>query len=315
MAVGQLTNQLGTEQHDRRFWRLDEMSVAEIVATMNEQDQAVPEAIRRSIPQISAAITAAEAAFGSGGRLIYLGAGTSGRLGVLDAAECPPTFHTDPERVIGLIAGGPRSLVEAVEGAEDDSAAGAADLAELQPGPSDIVVGLSASGRTPYVTGGLAKARSMGALTIAVSCNPASEISQIAEFGIEVLVGPEVLAGSTRLKAGTAQKLVLNMLSTALMARTGRTYGNLMVDMSATNAKLHERAVAMVSMIADVTTNIAAEALNSADHEVKTATVMLVRGIDAERARQLLAEAGGRLGVASGIPSSRHPVLASPPPD
>jgi N-acetylmuramic acid 6-phosphate etherase len=310
MSAAETMGQLGTEQNDRRFGRLDEMSVCEIVGAMNDEDHAVPEAIRHSLGEITAAIIAAEPGFAAGGRLIYLGAGTSGRLGVLDAAECPPTFQTDPDRVIGLVAGGPRALVEAVEGAEDDTEAGASDVAGLDVDRRDTVVGLAASGRTPYVKGGLAKARSLGAVTIALSCNAAAELSEIAEFSVEVPVGPEVLAGSTRLKAGSAQKQVLNMISTTLMVRVGRTYGNLMVDMSASNDKLRERAVGMVSTIAGVDPQVASAALEQAGNEVKTAAVMLVQGDDAEHARARLDAAEGRLGKAIGIPSSQHPALS-----
>lgn len=301
---------LGTEQSDRRYGRLDEMSVGEIVAAMNGADRDVPVAIGVALASISAAISAAEPAFGAGGRLVYIGAGTSGRLGVLDAAECPPTFHTAPERVVGLIAGGRRALIDAVEGAEDDAEAGARDVASLDVGADDTVVGLAASGRTPYVRGALVEAQRRGAVTVAISCNSPAELSRFAQYPIEIPVGPEIVAGSTRLKAGSAQKQVLNMISTALMVRTGRTYGNLMVDMAATNDKLRDRAIAMVCTIADVTTAEAKEALDQAGLEVKTATVMLMQHEDVERARQRLAEAGGRLGLAIGVPSSQHPALS-----
>lgn len=309
--MGDVVSRLATEQNDRRFGRLDEMSVSEIVATMNQADHVVPDAIQRALPSISAAISAAEVGFAAGGRIIYLGAGTSGRLGVLDAAECPPTFQTAPERVVGVIAGGPRAVVDAVEGAEDDADGGAADVSALDVGRMDTVVGLAASGRTPYVKGGLAMARSLGAVTIAVSCNSPADLSAIAEFAIEVPVGPEVVAGSTRLKAGSAQKQVLNMISTALMVRSGRTYGNLMVDLSATNEKLRVRAVGMIALIAEVSPELAGEALTRADNEVKTAVVMLLRGDSVEQARARLASVGGRLGLAIGIPSSSHPALSS----
>lgn len=301
---------LGTEQSDRRYGRLDEMSVGEIVAAMNSADRDVPRAIAKAHGAITAAISAAEPAFGAGGRLVYVGAGTSGRLGVLDAAECPPTFHTAPGRVVGLIAGGRRALVDAVEGAEDDVESGAADVAGLDVGPNDTVVGLAASGRTPYVRGALVEARRRGAVTVAISCNSPAELSRFVQHPIELPVGPEVVAGSTRLKAGSAQKQVLNMISTTLMVRTGRTYGNLMVDMAATNDKLRERAVAMVCTIADVTAKEAEAALDEAGLEVKTATVMLMQHEDVEQARQRLVEAGGRLGVAIGVPSSQHPALS-----
>jgi N-acetylmuramic acid 6-phosphate etherase len=295
-------------QHEAQ---LDEMSVAEIAAAMNQLDFAVPVAIRQALPAITAAIEAAEPGFAAGGRLVYVGAGTSGRLGVLDAAECPPTFHTDPSRVVGIIAGGPRALVEAVEGAEDDRAAGARAVAELGLGGTDTVVGLAASGRTPFVQGALVTARSAGAVAVSLSCRSPAEISELADHPIEVDVGPEILSGSTRLKAGTAQKQVLNMISTALMVRTGRTYGALMVQVAATNDKLRARAVDLVATIAQVGHRAAAEALRVADQEVTTAAVMLVRGEDAASARARLATTGGRLGPAIGIPSSQHPGLRS----
>lgn len=303
-------HRLSTEAYDRRFGRLDEMSVAQIVDTMTEAAQAVPKAVAAVAPQINAAIEAAEAGFAAGGRLIYVGAGTSGRLGVLDASECPPTFHTDPSRVVGLIAGGRTALVDSVEGAEDDEAGGARDLIALAPTAIDTVVGIAASGRTPYVRGALVTARERGAVTIALSCNSPAELSQYADHPIEAMPGPEVIAGSTRLNAGSVQKLVLNMISTILMVRTGRTYGNLMVDMQATNAKLRQRAIRLVSTIAQVETGPAEKALDAADQEVKTASVMITRGVGPDKARELLAEADGRLGVAIGLPSSQHPALS-----
>jgi N-acetylmuramic acid 6-phosphate etherase len=301
--------QLGTEQSDPRYRHLDEMSVLEIVATMNDADLTVPGAIRRALPSIAEAIEAAEPRFSAGGRLIYLGAGTSGRLGVLDAAECPPTFHTDPQRVVGLIAGGHRALVDAVEGAEDDAVGGAADVERELVGANDTVVGLAASGRTPYVLGGLRRARELGALTIAVSCNSPAELSAAADFAIELPLGPEVLTGSTRLKAGSAQKQVLNMISTSLMVRAGRTYGNLMVEMQATNGKLRERAIQMVARLAGCTEKEAERAFAESDREVKTAVVMLTETLGPEAARARLAAAGGRLGEAIGLSSSQHPAL------
>jgi N-acetylmuramic acid 6-phosphate etherase len=292
--------------------QLDEMSVAEITRRMNDLDRAVPVAIGAALPAINAAIQAAEVGFSSGGRLIYVGAGTSGRLAVLDAAECPPTFHTDPSRVVGLLAGGPRALVDAVEGAEDDAEAGAAALRELAPGPLDTVVGIAASGRTPYVRGALLAAGQAGAVTVSLSCVSPAELSPLADHPIEVAVGPEILSGSTRLKAGTAQKQVLNMFSTALMARSGRTYGNLMVKVAATNDKLRARALGLVQTIAQVDEASARAALVAADYDVSTATVMVVREEDATQARARLTAARGRLGDAIGIASSAHPALGEP---
>lgn len=298
-----------TEELNPASVALDEMSAAQIVATMNEADFAVPRAIEQSGPAIADAISAAEPGFRDGGRLIYVGAGTSGRLGVLDAAECPPTFHTDPGRVIGVIAGGADALMEAVEGAEDDPERGADDLSALGVGTGDVVVGVAASGRTPYVAGALRHARAAGAVTVALSCNPGAELSGVAEHAIEIATGPEVLTGSTRLKAGSAQKQVLNMISTGLMVRTGRTYGNLMVDVHPTNAKLRSRAVGLVETIAEVDESAASEALEHCDWEVKTAVVLLRCGDDPAGSRRRLDQASGRLAVAIDLPSSQHPGL------
>lgn len=289
------------------------MSVADITGRMNQLDFAIPAAIQQALPAITAAIGAAERGFALGGRLIYVGAGTSGRLGVLDASECPPTFHTHPDRVVGVMAGGSRALVEAVEGAEDDSAAGAAAIQELAVDEADTVVGVAASGRTPYVRGALLQAGKLGVVTISLSCVAPADLSAIAAYPIEIAVGPEIISGSTRLKAGTAQKQVLNMISTTLMVRVGRTYGNLMVEVAVTNDKLRARAEGLVATIAQVDGPAAARALAAADNEVKTATVMLVRGEGAGPARARLAAAGGRLGVAIGIASSQHPGLTTHP--
>ncbi|MBA8795673.1 N-acetylmuramic acid 6-phosphate etherase [Friedmanniella endophytica] len=285
------------------------MTVGEIVAAMNAADFDVPRAIEAALPQISRAIEAAEPRFCAGGRLIYVGSGTSGRLGVLDASECPPTFHTDPSRVVGIIAGGPTALTTAVEGAEDDAEQGALDLAALRPGRADTVVGLAASGRTPYVIGALEEARRSGALTVGISANVDTAVSAAADHAIEIDTGPEVLAGSTRLKAGTAQKQVLNMISTALMVRAGRTYGNLMVSMNPSNTKLRRRAVELVAKIAEVDPVVAVGALEQSGYDIKVASVMLIQHETAAAARNRLARADGRLAVAIGRPSSEHPGL------
>lgn len=304
-----MNTDLGTERRNPSSAGLDEMSVAGIVATMNAADRGVPAAIEAARDAITAAVASAEPGFTAGGRLIYVGAGTSGRLGVLDAAECPPTFHTDPGRVVGLIAGGSRALIDPVEGAEDDADQGAADVAALDVGDGDTVVGLAASGRTPYVIGALDRAAELGALTVAVSCNVGAELSRHARHAIELDTGPEVLTGSTRLKAGSAQKQVLNMISTALMVRSGRTYGNLMVDVRASNSKLRDRATRLVVLIAEVDAAAARAALIAADWEVKTAVVMLRRGEPVDAARVRLAAVHGRLAEAIDLPSSRHPGL------
>lgn len=267
----ELSRNLSTEGVDPRFAHLDEMNVAELATLMAEEDRCVPDAVERALPQITAAIESISERFSAGGRIIYIGAGTSGRLGVLDASECPPTFNTSPEQVLGLIAGGDRALRWAMEGAEDDAEQGAADLMAVDVGPKDAVVGIASSGRTPYVVGALQHARSVGAMTVALGCNANAEISAVSEHGIEVVVGPEVLAGSTRLKSGTAQKLVLNMISTITMVRAGKVMGNRMVDLRASNEKLRIRAVRMVSELAKVDEDVASSALEASDWRVKDA--------------------------------------------
>ncbi|NUR85352.1 MAG: N-acetylmuramic acid 6-phosphate etherase [Nonomuraea sp.] len=278
-----------TEQSDPRYSQIDRLPTEEIAGLMNEADAAVPAAVALAVPAISAAIDAIAARMAAGGRLLYVGAGTSGRLAVLDASECPPTFGTDPSLVQGIIAGGPDALTRSVEGAEDDAPAGAAALAALETGELDSVVGISASGRAPFVLGALEEAARLGALTVALSCNADSPLSAAAEHGIEVVVGPEVVTGSTRLKAGTATKLVLNMISTIVMVRLGRTYGNKMIEMSAMNSKLARRAVRMVVDITGVAEDVAELALQQAGGHAKVAVVMIDRGLDADAARALLA--------------------------
>jgi len=241
-----LLDHLLTEQVDDRYADLDTASVAQLAAVMNEADATVPQAVRAALPQIVPAIEAVAQRLAVGGRLLYVGAGTAGRMGALDASECPPTFNTSPDRVRAVIAGGPEALLVAKEGVEDDEAAGAAAVAEADVGSEDAVVGISASGRTPYVVAAVRAARARGALTVGLSCNEGTRLSAAADLSIEVVVGPEVVAGSTRLKAGTAQKLVLNMISTISMIRLGKTYGNLMVDLRVTNAKLRHRAVRII---------------------------------------------------------------------
>jgi N-acetylmuramic acid 6-phosphate etherase len=286
---------LVTEQIDPRRRHLETLSTTELVEAMNDADSEVPRAVRAALPAIVAAIDAAAPRLERGGRLIYAGAGTSGRLAVLDAAECPPTFRTDPEQVQAIIAGGDAAIRQATEGAEDDVAAGAAALTARGVTAEDVVVGLSASGRTPFVLGAIAAATEQGALTAGIMCNPGVALARAVQYPIEVVVGPEVLTGSTRLKAGTAQKLVLNMLSTILMVRLGKTYGSLMVDMNASNDKLVGRAQRIVSTITGADPIRAEQALQQADGEVKTAVVSLAKSVPADRARALLAQAGGHL--------------------
>jgi len=284
---------LSTEGRNPQTTDLDEMSPLEIVSVMNQEDQKVPAAIKPELPQIATAAEKISQAFKKGGRLFYVGAGTSGRLGVLDAAECVPTFGTEPEMVQGLIAGGGKAMTLAVEGAEDDVELGASDLKDHNLTENDVVVGIAASGRTPYVVGALDYAKSVGADTIALSCNQDSIISQHAETKIEVVVGPEVLSGSTRLKSGTAQKMVLNMLSTASMVGVGKTYGNLMVDVKPTNKKLVQRSINIIVEVTGVKADIAQATLEEANYSVKDAIVMISNKMDQAAAEQKLTESGG----------------------
>jgi N-acetylmuramic acid 6-phosphate etherase len=269
--------------------------VEQLALLMNEADASVPAAVRAAFPQIVPAIEAVSGRVAGGGRLFYVGAGTAGRICVLDAAEVPPTFSAPLDLVQAIMAGGAEAIVGSVEGAEDDLEAGFAAVAERGVTPMDAVMGVAASGRTPYVVGAMRAARLIGALTIALSCNQSSPLSCEVEFPIEVPVGPEVLAGSTRLKAGTAQKLVLNMLTTIVMVRQGKIYGNLMVDMRVTNGKLRDRALRIIERVTSCSRAAAETALEAADLEVKTAIVIIARSSTVEVARQRLAAAGGRL--------------------
>ena len=290
-----------TERRNPRTMQLDTMSELEIVTVMNEEDARVPLAIAKKLPQIAQAAHWAAEAFAQGGRLFYMGAGTSGRLGVLDAAECPPTFGVDPGMVVGLIAGGEKAFIKAVEGAEDDRALGQSDLEAHNLTAKDVVIGIAASGRTPYVLGGLAYARSVDCRTAAIACNPGSAVGKAADLAIEVEVGPEVLTGSTRLKSGTAQKLILNMISTASMVRAGKAYQNLMVDVMQTNEKLHVRAENIVIDATGVERAEARRAIDAAGGSVKCAITMLLAGCDADEARRRLDEAKGHVRAAIGL--------------
>ncbi|AML57374.1 N-acetylmuramic acid 6-phosphate etherase [Serratia rubidaea] len=267
---------------------LDEMSTLEMVTCFNREDRKVPQAIAAVLPEIAQAVDLAASALRAGGRLIYLGAGTSGRLGVLDASECPPTFGVPHGVVVGLIAGGPEAMFKAVEGAEDDAALGERDLQDLALTPVDMVVGLAASGRTPYVIGALRYARQLGCPTVAISCNPGSPIAAEAQVAISPVVGPEALTGSTRMKSGTAQKLVLNMISTGAMVKWGKVYQNLMVDVKATNVKLVDRACRIVVEATGAERSQAEAALAQTDFEVKPAILMLLAGVSAEEAQRRL---------------------------
>ncbi|MFF0413929.1 N-acetylmuramic acid 6-phosphate etherase [Kitasatospora sp. NPDC004745] len=274
---------------------IDRLPTVDLLHLMNTEDRTVPAAVAGELDRIAAVVDAAAARMADGGRLVYAGAGSAGRLGVLDAAECPPTFGTEPALVVGLVAGGPAAVTAAVEGAEDRPELAEADLAGLGLTPADTVVGVSASGRTPYAVAAVRTARAAGALTVGLACNRGSALVAAAELGIEVEVGPEVLAGSTRLKAGTAQKLVLNMLSTAVMVRLGRTYGNLMVDVRATNAKLRERAHRIVTEATGADEAAVRRALAATGGRAKDAILVLLADVDAPTAARRLTASGGRL--------------------
>lgn len=289
---------LVSETRNPETMDLDNLSTLEMVTKFNQQDATVAEAVRLTLPDVAKAVDAAAASLSAGGRLIYLGAGTSGRLGVLDASECPPTFGVPHGLVVGLIAGGPGALLKAVEGAEDNAQLGVSDLQALELKPQDMVIGIAASGRTPYVIGALRYARQLGCHTAAVSCNPASPIAHEAEIAISPVVGPEALTGSTRLKSGTAQKLVLNMISTGAMVRIGKVYQNLMVDMQATNIKLVDRACRMVCQATGCSAEEAETALKQTQYEVKTAILMVLSGIAADQAKSLLIRHKGFLRAA-----------------
>ncbi len=286
-------DRLLTEQANPGTKNIDMLSTREIVAAIQREDETVAAAVRAVLPEIARAVDLIVAALQMGGRLFYIGAGTSGRLGVLDAAECPPTFSTQPELVQAIIAGGEKAMFQAVEGAEDSMTQAEMDLQQRGLRADDVVVGLAASGRTPYVIGGLAYANRLGATTLAIVCAPDSEAAKTAELTIAVLVGPEVIAGSTRMKAGTAQKMVLNMLSTATMIKLGKTYGNLMVDVRATNAKLTARVHRMVREVTCATEQETAEALTLAAGSAKIAIVMLLGRVNAGQAMQLIEQARG----------------------
>ena len=274
---------------------LDSLATLDLITAMNAADQEVPVLVGRAAPSIARAIDAITERMERGGRLIYIGAGTPGRLGVVDASECRPTFGTPADLVVGVVAGGDRAIRNAVEGAEDDYDAGGHDLAALTIGPVDCVVGISASGRTPYVVGALEYARQVGSLTVALACNEDSRIGSLSDVAVEIVVGPEFLAGSTRLKAGTAQKLVLNMLSTLTMVRQGKTYGNVMVDFIISNDKLQARAERTIMSLTAVDEETAATALEASDGSVKLALISILSGLSVADASALLREHDGHL--------------------
>lgn len=286
---------LSTEALNPRSTRLDAMTTLEIVSLMNDEDAGVPVAIRPMLPAIAAAIDAIAKRLRGGGRLIYAGAGSSGRLAMLDAVECVPTFSVSPRLVSALIAGGEGALTMSIEGAEDDTDLARWDIAEVEAGADDALVGIAASGTTPYVVAALQAGRERGSLTVAISNNAPAPILDLADHPIVMLTGPEVLTGSTRLKAGTAQKLVLNMISTTVMVRLGKVHGNRMIDVAVTNAKLRRRAEGIVADLVGCTPHAASELLDAADLEVKTAVLMGLAGVDAVTARARLGDADGML--------------------
>ena len=288
-------SRMTTEKRNAATMDLDQMTALEIAAVMNQEDRKVPLAIEKALPQIAQTIEAVEASFRQGGRLFYIGAGTSGRLGVLDASECPPTFGVDPGMVVGLIAGGDRALRFPIEGAEDDRELCVKDLKEHDLCAKDTLVGIAASGRTPYVLGGLDYARSLGAVTAAIACNKGSEVGRAADIAIEVEVGPEVLTGSTRLKSGTAQKLIVNMISTGAMVRIGKAYHNLMVDVVQSNEKLQVRAENIVMEATGVERTEARRTIDAAGGSVKTAITMVLASCGKEEALELLEKHGGKV--------------------
>ena len=292
-----------TEQRNPRTERIDVAATLEIVDLLNAEDQTVPDAVHRERERIAAAIELVVAAFGQGGRLVYIGAGTSGRLGVLDAAECPPTFGTPPELVVGLIAGGHAALVRSIEGAEDDVNAGMAAIDDARVTPADVVVGIAASGTTPYVRAALSRAQTIGAKTVLVSCSdPPTQLADTCDVLILPKVGPEALTGSTRMKAGTATKLVLNTISTGAMIRRGRAYGNLMVDLMTLSDKLRDRGQRIVMEVAGVDREAARRVIEAAGGSVKLAIVMAKTGQAPAAARRTLESAGGFVRKAIGDP-------------
>ncbi len=294
----QTLSTLITEQRNPNSMHVDSLSALEIVQLMNEEDKQVPLAIEKCLPQIAQAAECIVTAFQQGGRLVYIGAGTSGRLGVLDASECPPTFGVSPEMVKGIIAGGERALRHPIEGAEDSKEQAVIDLQTIQFSSKDVLVGIAASGRTPYVIGALEYTKSLGSVTVSIASNPNSAMANIVDIAIDTVVGPEVLTGSSRLKSGTAQKLVLNMLTTASMILMGKCYQNLMVDVQASNEKLKARAIRIVMQATDCDKALAEETLKQADQNAKLAIMMILSGLDRAQAEALLEKHQGKLQLA-----------------
>ncbi|MEC1471747.1 N-acetylmuramic acid 6-phosphate etherase [Bacillus haynesii] len=284
---------LTTERRNERSKRIHQAETIDMLKIMNDEDKTVAEAVQQVLPDVKTAVDYAVGSLKKGGRIIYIGAGTSGRLGVLDAAECPPTFSISPESVIGIMAGGEKALHQAVEGVEDHEAFGRRDLEAVNLSNNDTVIGIAASGRTPYVLGALKYAKETGAKTVSLTCNENSAISQAADHSIEVVVGPEVIAGSTRMKAATAHKMILNMISTAAMIKMGKVYENLMVDVKVSNDKLKERAIRIIQTVTGVPKETAAQALEKSNNQVKTAIIMLKTNEDAASAEKLLQKSEG----------------------
>lgn len=286
---------IATEQRNPNTMNIDTLSTLDMVKLINQEDHCVAEAVSKVTGPIAAAIDVIAGRLSKGGRLIYCGAGTSGRLGILDAVECPPTYSTDAEMVQALMAGGYPAVFQAVEGAEDSKALGVTDMERIHFSPGDVLVGIAASGRTPYVLGCMEYAKALGAATIAVTCCPGSVLDTFADIGIAPAPGPEVITGSTRMKSGTAQKMVLNMLSTGTMIKLGKVYGNLMVDVKPSNEKLIRRCVTIVCAATQCTGDTATAALERCGYHPKTAIVMILCGVDAETAKAMLDRAGGRI--------------------
>ena len=293
-------NKLPTEQRNPNTADIDRLSTLDMVRRINDEDKKVAFAVEKELENIARAVDAAYESLSSGGRLIYCGCGTSGRLGVLDAAECPPTYSTDPEMVQGVIAGGESAMFKAAEGAEDNAEAGRDDMLALDLNKQDILVGIAASGRTPYVLGAMAYAKKIGARTVALTCNKESVMNMAADISIGIDTGPEVITGSTRMKCGTAEKMVLNMISTGAMIRLGKVYGNLMVDVMPTNEKLVRRAISIVATAAEVDEDLARATLEQCGFSVKTAIVMLVLKLSAGEAEERLKESNGVIAKALG---------------
>ncbi|ADH60049.1 glucokinase regulatory-like protein [Thermoanaerobacter mathranii subsp. mathranii str. A3] len=301
-----ILDELITEGRNPETMDIDRLDTIEMLKKINNEDKKVAVAVEKVIPSIAKAVDSIAEKMKKGGRLIYIGAGTSGRIGILDASECPPTFGTDPGLVIGIIAGGDKAIRNAMENVEDDVEAGRQDLINVNLTVNDSVIGISASGRTPYVIGALQYAKQVGALTIGLFCNPNENLSNIIDILITPVVGPEVIMGSTRMKAGTAQKLVLNMISTSVMIKMGKVYSNLMVDLQANNEKLMERAKRIVKLATGAEERIIESILNETNYNVKLTILMIVTNLDKDRAKQLLDVAGGYIAEAIKLKEDRN---------